>query len=537
MAVLFPSPDTILLLAAYMILMGSILAFAIYEFNSGVAFQVATLLLVGFLFAVLVHFHVITTSGYFVSFVIDFTTPLITHLVLVLVFVGMGLKLGWEARSFSGEGVRILAASTAMAFVDILPGALIFGYICEAVFGWPWIYGALLGTLMGETSAAVVIPYVDHMSTLSHEKGTSSMHTMRLSNVLKLESTLNSITLLLFMVLFYNEIYSGNVNPTTSSFLSTTWSSLVLVFVQHWPALMVVIFGIPVLIYVSSKLIVMVTERKLVDRATRKLKVTAVFSMNDMMLVDKDVSKEFGEKQFRIGMMLYGIILGIALLIYETIQTQPATSFAGIGTPLFSLVALLYLGFFLGYLFPGNRTRGLDSETQQTGKQAFTGMMLFHEEFELLSRIIFYFSVGVSLGFMVLSPPSGAQVITGHDWIGILIMAIIMGPAFILLRFLSGIVGLPITFYSRFRRETYRQDFKLLAATMPKGITVAAVAVLILQSGIAYSTDIYVLALLSVVISTIGFTVISTLKSRQSKGDIDEVDTPGSADSADPAEN
>ncbi len=522
MALLFPSPDSILLYAAYLVLMGSILAFAIYEFNSGVAFQVAALLFVGIVFAVLVHFGVIATSGYFVSFVTDFATPLITNLVLVLVFVGMGLKLGWEARRFSGEGVRIFAASTAMAFVDIIPGAIAFGYICQFVFGWPWIYGALLGTLMGETSAAVVVPYMDHYSTISQEKGTSSAHVSKLANVIKLESTLNSITLLIFLVLFYNEIYAGNVNPNLSSFISSTGTSLTGVFALHWPVLLVVIAGIPVLIFIGSKLMIIATQRKLVDRETRKLKVTAVFSMNDMMLPVTTDTQGVSEKQFRIGMMLYGIVLGIALLIYETIQTEPATSFAGIGTQLFSLVALLYLGFFLGYLFPGNTTYTTDSAAHETGRRAFTGMLLFHEEFELLARIVFYFSVGVSLGFMILSPPSNSQAIAANEWTGIVILSVIMGPAFLLLRYLSGAVGLPITFYSRYRHESFRADFRLLAATMPKGITVAAVAVLILQSGINYAAEIYVLALISVVISTVGFTIISTMKERQPKAEIEE---------------
>lgn len=506
-----------LLFAAYLILMGSILAFAIYEFNSGVAFQVAALILVGLLFAFLVHFNILQLPGYFVPFITDFSTPLITNLVLVLVFVGMGLKLGWEARSFKGEGVRIFAASTAMAFVDIIPGAIIFGFICEFIFGWPWVYGALLGTLMGETSAAVVVPYVDHMATVTQEKMGSTMHLSKMTNVLKLESTLNSITLLLFLVLFYNEIYAGNVNPTLPSFLSSTWSSLLQVFSAHWPVLTMIIAGIPLLVYLGSRLMVFAAKRKLEDKASRKLKVTAIYSLNDVMLPKNESARELSEKQFRIGMMLYGIVLGIALLIYETIQTQPATSFAGIGTSLFSLMALLYLGFFLGYLFPGSTTSTADSAAEQTGRKAFTGMMLFHEEFELLARIVFYFSIGVSLGFMILAPLPGAQAITNNVWFGILIMAVIMGPTFLVLRYLSGGVGLPIAFHSRYRKESYRGDFRLVAATMPKGITVAAVAVLILQSGINFASEIYILALISVVVSTIGFTLISSMKMKPAK--------------------
>ncbi len=506
--------------------MGSILAFAIYEFNSGVAFQVSALIGVGLLFAYLVHSHILQIPSYFVTFITGFSTPLITNLVLVLVFVGMGLKMGWQARSFmGGDGLRIFSAATVMAFADIIPGAILFGFLCQFIFGWPWAYGALVGTLMGETSAAVVVPYVDHIMNLSKEKGSSNAHASKLTNVLKLESTLNSITLLLFLVLFYNIIDIGNVNPTAASFISTTWSSFLQVVTLHWPVLLLVIAGIPVAVYLSSRLLVIAIKAKLVDRDSRKLKVTAVFSMNEFMLPRNHSTQEFGEKQFRIGMMMYGIILGIALLIYETIQTQPATSFAGFGRSLFSLMALLYLGFFLGYLFPGSSATTSDSIAEQTGKQAFTGMMLFHEEFELLARIVFYFSIGVSLGFMILSPLTGSQAISSGAWTGILAMAIIMGPIFLLLRYISGLVGLPITFYSRYRHDSYRKDFRLVATTMPKGITVAAVAVLILQSGVEFSSEIYILALLAVVISTVGFTVISSLRMRPARARISGSDT------------
>lgn len=527
-----------LLFAAYLILMGSILAFAIYEFNSGVAFQVAALILVGLFFAFLVHYNILQLPGYFVPFITNFSTPLITNLVLVLVFVGMGLKLGWEARSFRGEGIRIFAASTAMAFVDIIPGAIIFGFICEFIFGWPWVYGALLGTLMGETSAAVVVPYVDHLAMVTQEKLGSTMHLSKMTNVLKLESTLNSITLLLFLVLFYNEIYAGNVNPTVTTFMSSTWSSLLQVFEAHWPVLTMIIAGIPLLVYLGSRLMVFAAKRKLEDKASRKLKVTAIYSLNDVMLPNSESPREVSEKQFRIGMMLYGIVLGIALLIYETIQTQPATSFAGIGTSLFSLMGLLYLGFFLGYLFPGSATTTADSAAERTGRKAFTGMMLFHEEFELLARIVFYFSIGVSLGFMILSPLPGAQAISNSVWFGILIMSVIMGPTFLALRYMSGGVGLPIAFYSRYRKESYRGDFRLVAATMPKGITVAAVAVLILQSGINFASEIYILALISVVVSTIGFTLISSMKMKPAKEKIDVKESqPVPADGIEVTEN
>ena len=500
----------LLLLSAYLILMGSILAFAIYEFTSGVAFQVSILILGGLAFAVLVSLHVLNIPQYFVSFVSDFATPLITNLVLVLVFMGMGLKFGWEAKKISGAGIRIFAAAVAMAFMDVIPGSIIFGFVCRLIFGWPWIFGAVLGTLIGETSAAVVVPYLDHVSRLEQEKSGHSRHDMKLTYTLKLESTMNSITLLLFVALYYNQIYAHNYSPSLSSFISTTSLSAAGVLAGHWPLMLMFIAGIPVLTYLVTQLLILVARMKLAERASGKLSALQSPSLGDETFSISGGVKEQGERQFRIGMMLYGIVFGVALLIFETIRLE-SSSLAGIGTSLFSLMALLYLGFFLGYLFPGSREPEQDATPGERGRKAFTGMLLFHEEFELLARIVFYFSVGVSLGSMILFPQSGAQPITSNVWIGIAVTAVIMVPAFVGLRLLSGVVGLPIIFFSRYGGESYRGDFRLVAATMPKGITVAAVAVLMLHSAIQYSSEIYILALFAVIISTVEFTFISAM--------------------------
>jgi len=494
--------------------MGSILAFAIYESNSGVAFQVTALLLGGVFFAFLVARNIIAMPGYFISFVTDFSTPLITTIVLVLVFLGMGLKLGWDAKSLSGEGWRIAAAGVAMAFADVIFGAILFGYLCKMIFGWPFVYGGLLGSLMGETSAAMVVPFMNHIVDRVQEGGGRKGHINTLSHVLKLESTVNSITLVLFLVLFFNQISLGNLNPSLQTFLYSTWNSFMQVLNTHLAVILMAGLGTPVAGCFSSRLIVFVAKRRFEDRATKRLRVYSTFSLNNLVFGGTGISPEFDEKQFRNGMMIYGIVLGIALLVYETIEVQNATSFAGMGKTLFSLLALLYLGFFMGYLFPGGNNVIIDSASEETGKRAFTGMMLFHEEFELLARIVFYFSVGMSLGFMLFKPPSSSSIIPSGAWLQMIILSIIMPGAFLLSRFVSGIIGLPIAFFSRYSSEPFRGDFGFVAAAMPKGITVAAVAVLILQSSIPFATEMYILALLAVIISSICFTAISPFASR-----------------------
>ena len=54
----------------------------------------------------------------------------------------------------------------------------------------------------------------------------------------------------------------------------------------------------------------------------------------------------------------------------------------------------------------------------------------------------------------------------------------------------------------------------LVASTMPKGITVAAISVLILQSGMNFGSTIYVLSLVSIIVSTLGFTFMTSVGMR-----------------------
>ncbi len=510
MTPVYPSPNLVLLFSTYLILIGSILAFAIYELNSGVAFQVITLITVGFLFAFLIYHHIIHLPVSFISFLTDFSIPMVTNLVLVLIYAGMGLKLGADAKILRGSGLRVALGGIAMAMMDIVPPAVIMGYLCGPLLHWPWSYGALLGTLLGETSAAVVVPYLNHLVDLVKDRGEDADHMTKISSVLKLESTVNSIVLLLFVAIFYNLIFVNDPSPTLAGFLTTTYRSLNGVLVYHSTVLLFVLVGIPTLVFLGSKLIVMGVRRKIVDRRKNRLKAYAFFSLNDIVVTK--AQGDISEKQLRLGMILYGIVLGIALLVYESILYL--TSFAGFTNVLFTLMGLIYLGFFIGFLFPGGELTVVDKDTNDTGERTFTGMMLFHDEFELLVRIVFYFSIGIQLGIMLFSPPSGVQPIPPGDIFGVIILILIMGPLFLLFRLISGSVGLPIAFYSRYSTEKTGRDIGLVAATMPKGITVAAISVLILQSGMKFSSTIYLLALVSIIVSTLGFTFITSVGMR-----------------------
>lgn len=511
----YPSTEEVLLFATYLILIGSILAFAIYEFVSGVAFQVLLLLLggVGFAFLIARNFFALPSS--FLSFLGSFSIPLITDFVLVLIYMGTGLKLGLDAKQLRGSGLRIAAGGIAMAVADIVGSAMIFAYVCGVLLHWPWALGAMFGALIGDTSAAIVVPYLSHLTNLSSERAGKSEHMTKLTSVIKIESTMNSVILLLFVTIFYNQVSAGNASPALPAFLGTTLGSLEQVLAANSAVLLFVLVGIPIIIFCSSKIIVFFVKRRLADKrgvgmepyAVLYLKTQHPTSTEDIAIHRSSDVTEFSEKQMRMGMMLYGIVLGIALLVFE--EVLKITAFAGFANVLFALIALIYLGFFVGFLFPGGGTKSFESDASAQGKRTFTGMLLFHDEMELLARIVFYFSVGVELGTMLFSPPAGLQTIPANDIRGAVELLLLMIPIFICLRFFSGMFGLPIAFYSRRGHESFGRDFKLVSATMPKGVTVAAISVLLLQAGVQSGGTIYVLALSTIIVSTFAFTFAS----------------------------
>ncbi len=504
-----------LLFATYLILIGSILAFAIYEFVSGVAFQVLLLIMGGLGFAFLLAHGFFVLPSAFTSFLNYFSIPLITDLVLVLIYVGTGLKLGLDAKQLRGSGLRIAAGGLAMAVADIVGSAAIFSYVCGILLNWPWVLGALFGALIGDTSAAMIVPYLSHIANLSAERTGKSEHLTKLTSVIKLESTMNSVVLLLFVTIFYNQLYIGNSSPTMSVFFGTTFNSLTAVLANHSVVLLFALAGIPLIAYFSSKSIVLIVKRRLAQKNGTGLEPYAVLylknphptSTDDVMIHRSSDVTEFSEKQMRMGMMLYGIVLGIALLVFE--EVLQLTSFAGFANVLFALIALIYLGFFVGYLFPGGGKTSYESDGSAQGKRTFVGMMLFHDEIELLVRIVFYFSLGIELGTMLFSPPAGLQPIPADQTTGAIELILLMIPIFMGLRYFSGLFGLPIAFYSRRSGERFARDFKLVGATMPKGVTVAALSVLLLQAGVNSGGTIYILALTTVIVSTLAFTFAS----------------------------
>lgn len=53
----------------------------------------------------------------------------------------------------SGSGTGLI-----LALLDIIFSLIIVSLLMHYIFSWPFIYGAILGTIVGETTAVVIVP-------------------------------------------------------------------------------------------------------------------------------------------------------------------------------------------------------------------------------------------------------------------------------------------------------------------------------------------------------------------------------------------
>ncbi len=77
-----------------------------------------------------------------------------------------------------------------LGFLDTLIPTVVFAFLMKALFGWPLVYGALLGAILGETSTVIIIPLIRKIKMPPDMYGS-----------LLLETTLNSVFAILFFTL------------------------------------------------------------------------------------------------------------------------------------------------------------------------------------------------------------------------------------------------------------------------------------------------------------------------------------------------
>ncbi|MDP8012198.1 MAG: cation:proton antiporter [Thermoplasmata archaeon] len=124
--------------------------------------------------------------------------PLFGSIALIMIMFDGGRKIDFEATvSGSGKGLilAVLDVSFSMIFISLL---------MHYIFYWPFIYGAILGTIIGETTAVVIVPVATRI------KIPNALYNMAIT-----EATFNSVVdILLFYLLLV--LFSGSTFVVSS---------------------------------------------------------------------------------------------------------------------------------------------------------------------------------------------------------------------------------------------------------------------------------------------------------------------------------
>lgn len=124
--------------------------------------------------------------------------PLFGSIALIMIMFDGGRKIDFEATvSGSGKGLilAVLDVSFSMIFISLL---------MHYIFYWPFIYGAILGTTIGETTAVVIVPVATRI------KIPNALYNMAIT-----EATFNSVVdILLFYLLLV--LFSGSTFVVSS---------------------------------------------------------------------------------------------------------------------------------------------------------------------------------------------------------------------------------------------------------------------------------------------------------------------------------
>ncbi|MGC8982070.1 MAG: cation:proton antiporter, partial [Minisyncoccia bacterium] len=107
--------------------------------------EILILMLIGIILVPLGH---IIPEKY-VSILRDFV-PLFGSIALIMIMFDGGRKIDFST-IVSGSGIGLI-----LALLDIIFSLIIVSLLMHYIFSWPFIYGAILGTIVGETTAVVI---------------------------------------------------------------------------------------------------------------------------------------------------------------------------------------------------------------------------------------------------------------------------------------------------------------------------------------------------------------------------------------------
>jgi len=142
--------------------------------------EILILMLIGIILVPLGHI----IPDKYVSILRDFV-PLFGSIALIMIMFDGGRKIDLSA-SVSGSGTGLI-----LAILDITFSMITVSLLMHYIFSWPFIYGAILGTIIGETTAVVIIPVATRV------KIPNALYNMSIS-----EATFNSVVdILVFYLL------------------------------------------------------------------------------------------------------------------------------------------------------------------------------------------------------------------------------------------------------------------------------------------------------------------------------------------------
>ncbi|MGC8982048.1 MAG: cation:proton antiporter [Minisyncoccia bacterium] len=140
--------------------------------------EILILMLIGIILVPLGHF---IPDKYVI--VLRDLVPLFGSIALIIIMFDGGRKIDLST-FISGSGKGII-----LAILDIIFSMIVVSLFMYYVFSWPLIYGAILGTILGETTATVIVPVTTRI------KIPNDLYNMSIS-----EATFNSVVAIL---LFY----------------------------------------------------------------------------------------------------------------------------------------------------------------------------------------------------------------------------------------------------------------------------------------------------------------------------------------------
>ncbi len=176
--------------------------------------DVVILMFVGMLLGPI--FKVVSVEGPISTF-----APYIGTLALIIILFDGGLNLNLF------KVLTSLAKSSGFTLLVFILNVVFLGILMKLIFGWTYLEGLLLGTVLGGTSSAIVIPLASRLSMSEDSK-----------IMLSLESVLNDSLCIIVALALIEIISLGTVDlRNTAGALATAFSSasvIAIVFAIFW---------------------------------------------------------------------------------------------------------------------------------------------------------------------------------------------------------------------------------------------------------------------------------------------------------------